>query len=559
MPQRERGTPDRRVAHGVLATVFLFTLAIAQPVLDLVGRNPEFLVAHDTSPAGVVGMAVLLAVGLPLAIGLMVAAIRKVLPRLGTALHVTVISVLMGLLLMRMAKAIEVLPDLIVVALALLLGVVGGVAITYVQAARQAAAWGAAASILAVGMFLIATPARSLLQSYDHEAVPALGVPEGDLPPVVMVVFDEFALTSLLDPAGELDTALYPSFGRLARDATFYRNTVAVHSNTTQVIPAMLTAQHVPSGPALPTAVKHPVNAFSILAPSYDIRVTEPVTSLCPSDVCDSPAGSGAAASTMVVDVWFIALHVLLPDGFTRSLPPVDQGWGDFAAEPTQEDLAKRFAVASRKHRGKTFMSAVRAIEPASDRPTFDFVHTLLPHVPWDFLSTGQTYGAPRTVFGMGENKAWGTNDWLVQQAHQRYMLQVGYVDRLVGALIDELEREGVYNETLLIVTADHGVSFVPGFSRRHFLPETVGGSAWFPLFVKLPQQRDGGTDDRPLTSIDVLPTIIAAIGGDLGEYDFEGVEAGQVTTERRDRTVPGSPSWPEFDEAKRDARKSVV
>ena len=46
---------------------------------------------------------------------------------------------------------------------------------------------------------------------------------------IVMVVFDELPLTSLMGPGERIDASRYPAFGRLARDATWYRRATAVH------------------------------------------------------------------------------------------------------------------------------------------------------------------------------------------------------------------------------------------------------------------------------------------------------------------------------------------
>src|SRR4051812_27316224 len=45
--------------------------------------------------------------------------------------------------------------------------------------------------------------------------------PDGP-PPVVMIVFDEFPTTSLLDAHGRIDAVRYPNFARLARDANWF-------------------------------------------------------------------------------------------------------------------------------------------------------------------------------------------------------------------------------------------------------------------------------------------------------------------------------------------------
>ena len=92
-------------------------------------------------------------------------------------------------------------------------------------------------------------------------------------------------------------------------------------------------------------------------------------------------------------------------------------------------------------------------------------------------------------------------------------MLQVQYVDRLVGRLLDALRAGGLFDDAVIVVTADHGASFATGEPRRPANRANVGVIAPVPFFVKLPGQRDGRVDDRAVRTIDVLPTIAEAAG----------------------------------------------
>ena len=45
----------------------------------------------------------------------------------------------------------------------------------------------------------------------------------------------------------------------------------------------------------------------------------------------------------------------------------------------------------------------------------------------------------------------------------QRHLLQLAYVDSLIGDLVQELKAQGIYDDALVVLTADHGISFEPG------------------------------------------------------------------------------------------------
>ena len=99
-----------------------------------------------------------------------------------------------------------------------------------------------------------------------------------------------------------------------------------------------------------------------------------------------------------------------------------------------------------------------------------------------------------------------------------RYRQQVGYVDRFIGQVLDRLKESDLFDRCLLIVTADHGVSFHPGHSRRLPDADNLSDILSVPLFVKLPGQLNGTTDDRNIESVDLLPTVAEVIGVRLVE-----------------------------------------
>ena len=111
---------------------------------------------------------------------------------------------------------------------------------------------------------------------------------------------------------------------------------------------------------------------------------------------------------------------------------------------------------------------------------------------------------------------------YLVRQSFQRHLLQLGYVDSLLGRLLDQLDDTGTWDETMLVVTADHGIAFRPGSPLRAPTPETIHEIYNVPLFVKLPGQATGGPTDENALTIDVLPTIVDALDTET-DWEFDG------------------------------------
>ena len=152
---------------------------------------------------------------------------------------------------------------------------------------------------------------------------------------------------------------------------------------------------------------------------------------------------------------------------------------------------------------------------PEAQRGTLHFAHLLLPHAPWRLLPSGHVYGFSNSSEGLEyPGGAWTGDRWLVEQAYQRHLLQVGYVDSLLGRVLRTLEREGLYDQALVIVVADHGASFRPGAPRRSVTRENLADIAGVPLIVKYPRQRHRGADlGVTARTIDVLPTIADVLG----------------------------------------------
>ena len=118
----------------------------------------------------------------------------------------------------------------------------------------------------------------------------------------------------------------------------------------------------------------------------------------------------------------------------------------------------------------------------------------------------------------------------------QRFLLQLQYTDKLLGGLLDKLRAEGLYDDSLIVVAADHGVSFRAGDQRRDATETNAADILSVPLFVKLPGQREGEVDEAAARTVDVVPTIADAIGAEIPwEVDGESL-LGEPTSRPADR-----------------------
>ena len=163
------------------------------------------------------------------------------------------------------------------------------------------------------------------------------------------------------------------------------------------------------------------------------------------------------------------------------------------------------------------FRREVAAIE-ARDLPRLHFMHTLLPHTPWKLRPDGSSY--PVIVIP-GYTSNWDDDGVKARFGQQRHLLQLGYTDHLLGEYMDRLEEIGDFDRAMVIVTADHGITFVAG---EHSRGDTSNSAdiAGVPLLFKEPHQTSGTVQSQPVQLVDIVPTIAAQLGIDA-PWDFAG------------------------------------
>ena len=513
--------------------VALGVLAMSWPVLDLLGRNAEFFVARGSSATEIVWLLLALAVGVPLVLALP-ALIPGWLGRVVASIEVGLMVALLAYLVFRRFSFPVGVTEAIAIGwgiwVALLLQKSAGMA-----SAVRLLAWSPAAII---AFFLLATPAGGLVTGGGARVGSAVE-PETS-PPIVFIVFDEFPLASLIDPAGNLRTERYPNFGRLAADGTWFRNAVTVQQQTEHSLPAILTGID-PDLSLNPYAGQYPGSLFTALSGSYRMDIQETMTRLCPVTVCERvPDVATRGVGPLVRDVGVVAGHTLLPPWATVGLPLIDRNWGSFGEATEDFNAIEAFNEARVNDPRLPLDNLVRSIsEDRGNRPTFHFAHVLLPHNPWQFLPTGQRYPLDAERLPGSASTGWGENAWLSAQALQRHLLQVGAVDSALGEVLDALEEAGIYDKSLIVVVADHGIALRPNIEHwRRIEPDTVGAVAAVPLFVKSP----GGTgaiDDRRALTIDIVPTIADLLGFEL-PWRSEGVSLFGPDPERTESTTTG-------------------
>jgi hypothetical protein len=514
---RQAAGPRERL-WAFLELFALVGFAVAQPTLDVLGKAPDFFIFRQADRVDI--LVLVLAVTVLPALGMWLVELAAGLAgeRARRAVHLLMVTGLLALLALEVGKNLTSLRGSALLAVAVLAGVAGGLLHAGWSGLRLWLRYLAPAPVVFALVFLLASPVSKLMlpQSGGTVDSSAPGVRIQAERPVVMLLLDELPLTSLLDSKGRIDPRIYPNFARLAAESTWYRNATAVSGLTDFAVPALLDGRY-PREDVPATAAHYPDNLFTLLARSYPVEPFQVVTQLCPAKACKATAASAPTA---------VGLGNTLRDSarvFKRVAWPrdVDENptgaW--LTADTTERKRRPAPAAASGSkvlqeidegNESDQYRNFVASIQ-GSDRPTFYFLHILMPHQPWHWLPDGKKY----RDHGDGRNaNGWTSEAWPPQLTRQRHLLQTGEVDRMVGQITRRLREQGMYDDTLFVVTADHGMSFVPGeFARRVATRRTADQILWVPLFIKQPGQRQGRVTDQNWEHVDLVPTIAQILG----------------------------------------------
>lgn len=539
---------DRRAElRSALEILALCGLSITQPLLDVTGRSPDFFLFHGAGAGQILLLAAVVAMAPPLvlwALGLLIGLVsgRAAVRRLA---HTATLGVLLTALAIQAGKQLTPLRGVPLAVLAVGLGAAAAYAHWRWPAPGQLLRVASVGPLVFVLLFVFASPASAVLLP-GRESGGSAGAADrpGAQPPVVLLVLDEFPLVSLLGSDGELDERRFPNFARLARESTWYRDATGVSGWTPYALPAMLTGRY-PAKEGAPHYSQYPENLFTAFGDAgYHIRAQESISLLCPPRHCPDRSRTGRGGLPVLLRETATLLAELVwpydssrnPEASFRETTRREAGLdpvagGSLGSAPT--DPKFRWAALDENQPAR-FTEFLAGLRPAS-QPTLHFLHLLLPHSPWNYLPSGVRYEAPFEIPNDGDG-------W-VSLAYQRHLAQVEYTDRLLGQTLRTLEESGLYDDALLVVTADHGLSFTPGLQGRSraAVERNPGEVLWVPTFVKEPGQRAGRVDDRNWEQVDLLPTVADLAGVEVS-WAVEGVSARKASRPKGDKRYHDEP-----------------
>jgi hypothetical protein len=514
----------------------LGAIAFVAPLLDLYGKNPEVFVANRTNVAEIALFGVGVALLIPLlAWGVLATAnaIGGRAPKIAYGLLVGILAIASGLVVARQTMPENTIGAILValVSAGLIFWLVNNLDAVFVMAA-------VAVPVVLVMFLATSATARLIWDAPEpDDAATTVGRPAH----VVMLQLDEMPMASILETDGTINETLFPNFARLADEGTWYRNALSDSIATTKSVPAILTGVRGGEDQS-PSYVDHPDNMFTLLADAYDMHVIEWVAELCPEETCPDYAGrSPARFSNLLKDVGVVYGHLVFPGATRESLPSIDNAWRGFLGQtdtPAGTDVEIDGLPVPDGSDRQDWVSWVQRLINGIDRdtePTLSYAHLRAPHVPWVTNPSGTHYERPEEyteVTGVEGDGRWGPEAQPAVLGFQRHLYQTGFLDTMLGRMLDHLEETGTWDDTMVIVVADHGASFVPGEHRRWPYEDNRDDLYRVPLFIKYPGQTAGETVDLPVFGIDILPTVVDVLDVET-DWEFDGESLLELDVER--------------------------
>jgi arylsulfatase A-like enzyme len=169
------------------------------------------------------------------------------------------------------------------------------------------------------------------------------------------------------------------------------------------------------------------------------------------------------------------------------------------------EDLNRKYqTINSMRWAEDVAPKAISWMQRNKDNPFFLWVHFFDPHSPYEFreeFDVTEKTGAPDRTRERGQH--------VVMDDVRAYNSEIKYTDHYIGQVIDAVDEMGLGENTLIVLTADHGESLgehdFQGHARRLWEPIVR-----VPMIMRWTGTIDAGqVEESKVSTIDIMPTIV--------------------------------------------------
>ena len=520
-----------------LYLLVLCSFSISQPIFDLFSRNSDYFISWGMTTIELTIFLIWFYLCIPTILLIIHWNAKKINMQLGKYVNVAMTFILTLLITTRLLSYffdLEIMPFLIVTLLCSVL-----LAYFIYSFPLFINNLNVFSIFTVISPIVFITSVFPDLNASNQEAIDLeFHQPVNDIP-VVLIIYDELPLYTILDRNANIDSTRYQNFYEFSQNATFYKQARTVATGTKLAVPSILSGMIKPKG-TLPSLDNYPINLFTVLANSHKVIPRYSVhTNLCPEKIYKTDRVTSLTKLIGIsLDQVLVYFHLILPKKAKNKLRPISATDHDFF-NITNYQLENDYRLSLHKQ----FVSDIKKFN--SEKPPFFILHNTLPHVSYMYTPLGKRYAdfddawiLPGIDYSID---LWSNREQEVIQAQQRHMLQTMYVDKMFGEIVDELKNKELYNEALIILTSDHGVSFWPNCRRRLEQGENISIESssistevhpelnfplsdvyGIPLIIKYPKQNKKIILNTYAESVDVAPTVYDILNYNISQ-DLNG------------------------------------
>lgn len=371
---------------------------------------------------------------------------------------------------------------------------------------------GALGAAVSLGSLALVTPRP--LEAYNHTPAPKLALSGPGRPTVVLIVLDTVRADHLTPYGYPLDTT--PNLAEFSKEAVIYSNAIAPSSWTypshvslfTGLMPTEHQAHYDKERDDEGTLVKQLDESYTTLAEvlqSHGYTTGGIVANIVPLrpelgiaqgfdyyDIRPRAALDTAYPGTLSPGLWLTRL-------FQRFTGRTEEGYAFRDASDINAD-------------------ALQWLDRREEAPVFLFLNYADPHEPYrdhpeyhDRLAWRMHEEEPAPSSAPG----WVGHPRIPQEEWGNIALydgELAHVDHYLGELFRELRRRGLYDESLIIVTSDHGEAFGEHGHTGH-LHSVYQEEVWIPLIVRHPGGLVRGREDGYTSLTSVFGMVLDSVG----------------------------------------------
>jgi len=348
----------------------------------------------------------------------------------------------------------------------------------------------------------------------------------GSHPNIILIMIDALRADHMTLYGYERDTA--PNIGKLAKEATLYTHSVSSEATDLSTTASIFTGMYASSHGA----------HFSKRAPNLMKPLSNERTTLA-----EVLSEKGYITMASVSNFVYLSRYFHMVQGFQyfdNRLPALffRKSQPFYLRDLIRHFMARIFLTHDYHHvyrRAEEINSAVFQLldkVKGVTSPFFLFINymdahrPLIPPAPFDTLypgkseavDTSQNNTVSREIMGFKRDITLEERNHLISQ----YDGGINYIDFHIGELISRLKELGLYDDTLIIITSDHGEAF----GERNLMEHGVSvyqDQIYVPLIIKYPNNKDGNVINDPVISVDIMPTILDVTGYEVPD-DVQGV-----------------------------------